>query len=90
MFLLQWRHIWKQGGMQVIYVPLQPPWWLDQINPQDQNIKASDVLGFIVLSTHGYNIYNDAVTIGIEWEQFLEETPRLHLVALANSGQGVI
>jgi hypothetical protein len=44
----------------------------DQINPQDQNINASNFLGFIVLSTHGYNIYSNAMKIHIEWEQVLE------------------
>jgi hypothetical protein len=43
----------------------------DQINPQDQNIKASNFSGFIVLSTHGYNIYSNAKKIHIEWEQVL-------------------
>jgi hypothetical protein len=59
----------------------------DQIDPQDQNI----FLGFIVLSTHGYNIYSNTMTIGIEHEEVLEETPRWYLVALANFvGQGLI
>jgi hypothetical protein len=63
----------------------------DQINPQDQNIKVSNFLGFIVLSTHGYNIYSNTMTIGIELEQVLEETPMWYPVALANFvSQGLI
>jgi hypothetical protein len=51
----------------------------------------SNFSGFIVLSTID-TIFTAMciMKIGIEQEQVLEETPRLHPVALASSGQGLI